>query len=289
MQAAEEHVSTFWNGSSLNPVEIACLHSFVKGGIPVRFYSYDPLPLPEGVEWRDAGSVLSQDRLFHFDGSPSAFSNVFRYQLLYGEGGWWVDTDVVFCGTHLPEQSHYWAWQDRCKINGAVLRFPRRDPLCAALLADSLSRAPTLNAWGELGPDLLTSYIPGGPYDRHTCAVESTYPVHWLQAHYFWFPEFAPLVHARAASATFVHLWNSVLGRMGLDPGRPVPSGSYLAEITREPFPDFSVKLDDAAHAAASASVRRYLSEDWVQPEVNAALPEGEQLLLPGGGPQLTG
>lgn len=28
-------------------------------------------------------------------GSYSAFSNQFRYTLLYDKGGWWVDTDVV--------------------------------------------------------------------------------------------------------------------------------------------------------------------------------------------------
>lgn len=280
-QAAQEHVNTFWNGNSLSPVEIACLGSFVRSGIPVRFFSYAPVPLPDGVEWVDAGMVLPRDRLFHFDGSPSAFSNVFRYTLLHEEGGWWVDTDVVFSGSRLPAQSHYWAWQDRCKINGAVLRFPKGDALCAGLLAESLSRASSLTEWGEIGPDLLTRFIRGGPFEARTQAADSTYPVHWLQAHYFWFPEFAPLVHARATKATFVHLWNSLFERMGLDLAGPVPRGSYLSELTQQQFPDHSAELDGPWRAAAAASVRRYLSEDWVQPTVDQALPAGEQLLLP--------
>lgn len=280
-QVAQEHVSTFWNGNSLSPVEIACLTSFVQRGIAVRFFSYDPVALPAGVRWVDAGTVLPRDRLFHFDGSPSAFSNVFRYTLLHEEGGWWVDTDVVFSGSSLPALSHYWAWQDRSKINGAVLRFPKGDALCAGLLAESLSRASSLTEWGEIGPDLLTRFIRGGPFEAVTQEMETTYPVHWLQSHYFWFPELAPLVHARARRATFLHLWNSLFDRMGLDIGRTVPRGSYLDELTRPLFHDYGVELDDAARAAAAASVRRYLGKDWVQPILDRTLPEGEQLLLP--------
>src|SRR5262249_54280435 len=43
----------------------------------------------------------SQDKVFVYQaegfgkGSPSAFSNYFRYKLLAEKGGWWIDTDVV--------------------------------------------------------------------------------------------------------------------------------------------------------------------------------------------------
>jgi hypothetical protein len=49
---------------------------------------------------RDAADILPRDSIFCLSarlrkGSYSAFSNVFRYQLVLDRGGWWVDTDLV--------------------------------------------------------------------------------------------------------------------------------------------------------------------------------------------------
>lgn len=276
--STETHtVNTFWSGSSLTPVELGCLTSFVRRGIAVRFYSYEMVALPDGIAWADARGVLPRDSLFHYDGSPSAFSNIFRYKLLLEQGGWWVDTDVVFNGCHLPDVSHYWAWQDLQKINGAVLKFPAGDPLCAALLAESQSRAEALNGWGAIGPDLLTELIWNTPHDVLSQPVASTYPVHWLQTHYFWFPEFAPLVQKLCAEAMFVHLWNSVFERMGLDLARPVPDGSYLSALAM----NHAAPLDAGERAAAVASVQGYLGDAWVEDIWRRVMPEGALLLRP--------
>lgn len=270
-------VNTFWAGSSLSPLEAACLDSFVGRGVHVRFFSYEAVTLPRGVEWVDAAEVLPRDKLFLFDGSPSAFSNIFRYKLLLEHGGWWVDTDVVMRAASLPDLTHYWAWQDRRKINGAVLRFPRGDALCADLLTESQSRAAALSNWGAIGPDLLTEMIWNSPHDALSQPVSSTYPIHWLQTHYFWFPEFAARVSELSAEATFLHLWNSLYDRMGLDLAQPLPEGSYLAALV----PERSAPLDAQRRAAGVASVRRYLSGDWVAGAWQHVRPEAGELLLP--------
>jgi hypothetical protein len=276
-------VNTFWSGSRLSPVEIACLRSFMHRGIQVRLFSYDAIELPAGIEWVDAGEVLPRESLFHFDGSPAAFSDIFRYKLLRDEGGWWVDTDVVFTGSALPDCSHYWAWQDLRTINNAVLKFPRGDPLCASLLAESQSRATDLTAWGETGPQLLTEFVWGGRQDVHTQSVASTYPVHWLQAYYFWFPELAPVVRRLSAEATFVHLWNSLYARMGLDLGQPVPAGSFLATLA----PGHIAPLDAVRRADAVASIRNYLSAGWLPDIWPRIMPPEATLILPDETPAL--
>lgn len=270
-------VNTFWNGSSLDPVQIACLTSFVRRGIWVRLFSYQPMDLPPGIVWSDASRIMPAESLFHFDGSPSAFSNIFRYKLLLEEGGWWVDTDVVLASAALPEVTHYWAWQDLRKINGAVLKFPKGDALSARLLAHSQSRAAALKDWGALGPDLLTELIWNTPDDVHSQPAASTYPVHWLQTHYFWFPEFAAEVKRLCSGARFVHLWNSLFGRMGLDLSQPLPDGSYLASLA----PQHAAPLAGDGRSAAVAGVRRYLGEDWVAERWRRVMPPAARLLLP--------
>lgn len=278
---AQNHVNTFWNGDALTPVEAACLASFIARGIQVRFFSYTAPALPPGVAWADASSVLPRERLFHFDGSPSAFSNIFRYKLLFEQGGWWVDTDVVMQGAGLPSVPHFWARQDRTRINGAVLKFPPGDALCERLLRESEARAEALTGWGEIGPDLLTAFIAGGPHDLDTQDRETTYPVHWLETHYFWFPEYRPVVEARIGRSTFVHLWNSLFDRMGLNLAEPVPQGSYLAELVAEAFPGHVLPLDPARRSAAAETVKAYLAQDWVEESWNAARRPGESLLRP--------
>ncbi|WP_146256170.1 hypothetical protein [Aestuariivirga litoralis] len=278
---ARDHVNTFWNGDALTPVEAACLASFVTRGIEVRFFSYDAPVLPRGVTWHDASTILPRERLFHFDGSPSAFSNIFRYKLLFERGGWWVDTDVVMRGAGLPAVTHFWARQDRTRINGAVLKFPKGDGLCERLLDESEARARALTGWGEIGPDLLTAFIAGGPHDLYTQDSETTYPVHWLETHYFWFPEYLPVVHARIGRSIFVHLWNSLFDRMGLSLEHPVPRGSYLAELVQDLRPGHVVPLDSARRNSAAGSVRAYLAQDWVEDSWNATRRPGESLLRP--------
>ena len=99
--ATSFEVNSFWGGAPLTRLEFLSLTSFVQNGARYNLYSYEDLPdLPEGVTLRDAREILPVERMFHYpagmlnQGSPSGFTNLFRYTLLQRPGGWWVDTDV---------------------------------------------------------------------------------------------------------------------------------------------------------------------------------------------------
>jgi mannosyltransferase OCH1-like enzyme len=56
--------------------------------------------IPKGVNIRDGNDILPDSGIWYYGkgfnkGSPSSFSNEFRYTLLYKNGGLWADTDVV--------------------------------------------------------------------------------------------------------------------------------------------------------------------------------------------------
>lgn len=84
---------------------IKCISSFVANNFDVRIWSYEKITFPSAT-WEDANKILSTDLLNkikyeHQDytdaqSSAIAFSDLFRLELLYQEGGWWFDTDV-FC------------------------------------------------------------------------------------------------------------------------------------------------------------------------------------------------
>jgi cytochrome P450 len=224
-------VSTFWYGERLPPLAWACLRSFVEHGHRVRLYSYRPLDLPEGVTREDAATVLPEDAVFFFKKSIAPFADLFRYQLLHDQGGWWVDTDVYCLTSRLPDQPHAWAEDEPGIVNNAILRFPPQDPLCALLLERARERVPRLTRFDELGPILLSEVLAGhGPTD-HAGSQAAFYPLHWLEAHYVWLPECRDEVIRRARGASFLHLWMKALTDSGIDLFRDPPPGSYLADL----------------------------------------------------------
>ena len=97
-EEVSEIIQTMWVGKFLSDMELLCLNSFVKNGHEIHLYAYDEISnVPEGVVVKDGEEILSSEHIFQYADhkSYSAFSNYFRYKLLYDKGGYWVDTDVV--------------------------------------------------------------------------------------------------------------------------------------------------------------------------------------------------
>ena len=94
-------VNSLWVGEELSPLQIISIKSFLKNNIKYNLYVYhDVNNIPSGVNILDGNEVLNESEIFVYKrglnkGSPSAFSNLFRYELLFQKGGLWVDTDMV--------------------------------------------------------------------------------------------------------------------------------------------------------------------------------------------------
>jgi Alpha 1,4-glycosyltransferase conserved region/Glycosyltransferase sugar-binding region containing DXD motif len=255
----------FWHGEKLSPLEWTCMRSFVDNGHSLQVFTYREITLPEGVTREDAGRIISSDQLFYFDDSPSAFSNIFRYKLLLEHGGWWVDTDVFCLSETLPQCKFAWAEEDPGQVNGAILKFPEADPTCREILRAAIDRARHLTAWGQLGPDLLTETLKNKnsePVD-HFGNQKHFYPIHWLQPHYFWLPEFCDLVIRNSDNALFIHFWNNMLKRMGVDVFRRPPSGSFLSRVYQGCPGILPSTMQD--ELASRETINSYLQQTWVR------------------------
>src|SRR5436305_1811140 len=118
--------NALWVGPSLGPVESACLSSFVAAGHQVDLYSYENLSgIPAGVNLLDANTILPGALITRYrsNGSPSLFSNRFRYALLAAGKGLWIDCDVL-CLRPIDDAPIICGWQEACAVNGAVLKLP---------------------------------------------------------------------------------------------------------------------------------------------------------------------
>jgi hypothetical protein len=253
-------INMFWHGEKLSPLELACMRSFIAKGHSLRVYTYERVTLPAGVSNEDAGNVVPFDQFFLFDGSPAAFANIFRYQLLLNEGGWWADTDVLCLKSDLGHCEYFWAEEEPGIINNAVLKFPAGDPLCQNLLKLSRERAKNLTRWGQLGPHLVTEVLSGKTPRGHSGSTQDVYPIHWLETHFLWFPEYRDIVEERAHDSTFLHLWHSMFGRMGISLFSRPPAGGYISELYRVLETKVIGEHDDSSTRAA---VNKYLQHLW--------------------------
>jgi hypothetical protein len=232
---------SFWYGPTLSPLEWVCLSSFTKRGLDFHLYTYDEdIDVPDGVTVRDAGAVYPEDQIFFYQhgfgkGSVAAFADLFRYKLLHEFGGWWVDMDVIYTGAPLPSKSTFYGYENALLINNAILRFPEKHTLAAAFLqeAEALGKDVT---WGEAGPQLVTRVIEQQGLTDDAYSPAYAYPVPCHDAAVFYDPDKRSGIEGRLeeSNAPFVHLWNEILGRVGIQKSIAPPTESYIDRVAQE-------------------------------------------------------
>ncbi len=92
--------NSLWIGEQLFPQHIISINSFLQNGFQYNLYVYGEVKnIPSGVNILDGNDMIPKEEIWYYQkgfnkGSPSGFSNQFRFTLL-AIGGLWVDTDVV--------------------------------------------------------------------------------------------------------------------------------------------------------------------------------------------------
>src|SRR5262249_51694645 len=225
---------SFWHGGALSPFELCCLKSFADHGCEVDLYTYDAnLRVPAGVRICDAGEIAGKDEVFVYEaegfgkGSPSAFSNFFRYKLLAEKGGWWIDTDVLCLSDRIPAVSEFFARQDDESVNGAILYFEPGHPVMAQCLAETIKRGRDVK-WGDTGPVLLTRVLQECGCLERAIPASVCYPVHYTRALDALRPSSAAVLLPKIEASLFLHLWNSSFVHGGIEKNCRPPKGSLL-------------------------------------------------------------
>jgi hypothetical protein len=239
-------VQSFWFGGELSPYEGLSLKSFLDHGFEFHLYSYEnALQVPPGVILKSANEIIPRSQVFALEsgvaqGSWSVFSDIFRYQLLFQRGGWWVDTDVVCVKEDFPPEEIVCGLEMDGKINSAIMRFPMGHPAMqeCARIAHQIGQNGT---WGDTGPTLLTNVIKGHDLGRFVKPKQTFYEINWSEIEILYDPKAkSDLVH-RIESASAVHLWNELTRRAVVNKFVGVPEGCLLGELFERhgiAFPD---------------------------------------------------
>ena len=251
----------FWHGGPLPLYAWPCIRSFVDRGHAVRLYTYEPIEIPAGVLAADACTILPRDEVDRCR-SVEAFGDVFRYELLFREGGWWADVDVFCLADRLPEARYAWAEEEPGVINGAILKFPPGEPIVAELAMKARALARQVKTWGAAGPRLLSDVLRSFEPGERAGSTSAFYPLHWLDAPQLLLPRSQPEIRRRTKDAMFLHLWASAFKDIGIDVNAAPPAGSFMHEL----FAGQAFKSPSTLRSrwAVRRAIRRYYRQSWV-------------------------
>lgn len=116
-----------WISPTLTNLEKLSIKSFIDNGHEYHLYTYvDVQGIPTGAVIKDANEILPISKIFHCkDGRLSPFTDWFRYEMIYQNGGYWVDLDYVCLKPFDLKQEMVYCYDDGGAIWNAVLKFPK--------------------------------------------------------------------------------------------------------------------------------------------------------------------
>lgn len=250
-------IQMLWVRGELSRMELLSVRSFIAQGHPVHLYSYDPpRALPPGVTLLSAASIVPEKfaplkpAAPFAKGSMASFSDYFRYKLLFTQGGWWVDLDVVALNPFQGFPDIVVASTDEAiygrTANNFIMRFPKGHAVQKACL-ESIGDTPVSELeFGKTGPLLLNSIIGPAGVAEHTQPREVFAPVPWNASEqlvrsaprYRW-DDFKHRIRRPHLACRFthrtvaVHLWNETWRNAGRDKNALYPATSLYERLHR--------------------------------------------------------
>jgi hypothetical protein len=159
-------VNSLWIGKELSTINILSINSFLYNSFKYNLYVYEDIEnIPSDVNVLDGNEIVNESEIFVYKrgfnkGSPSAFSNLFRYELLFQKGGLWVDTDIVYLKNFNLDERFVFAseidYEGNLKVaTGLMYSKDKKEQLFKELIDEvNLRDKDDLNH-GDIGPILF--------------------------------------------------------------------------------------------------------------------------------------
>ena len=237
---------SLWVGPRLRWIERLAIQSYLNNGWRFQLYVYDdPDNVPEGCEVLDATTIIPAKEIFRegmnsgaHAGSIGAFSDLFRYQLLYMRGGMWTDTDVINLKKFEPDGQRFVCTEivdaGLTSVNGAMMAAPAGDPF----LARACERSRELLASAEgmfftrIGPYLLAELLVEMGVDTIDLMPPGFLsPVSWMNAGSLLQPFNAVMARREFRDAVNLHVYTEIWRTLGLGLDRPPRPDTFIGRL----------------------------------------------------------
>lgn len=251
-------IQSLWIGNPLSSLEKLCIQSFLDHGHEFHLYTYTDIGgIPDGTVIKDGNEILSKECLAAVGNKQyETFSDWFRYALLAKHGGWWVDMDTICIKPFDFTEEIVFGLTEGLRVQNAQICFPKGHFLPIAL--EKACREHTApQVWDDIndvavkkrvrrykqgkdklprvfwGPDFLTKAVyhydlqkHGKPFQYFHAAGHSNYE-YWFDNSFSDGLDFYQNTYG-------IHLYHSMLSRLGIDKHANFPEGSVLEQLKQK-------------------------------------------------------
>ena len=216
-------VQSLWIGNKLSNLEILTINSYIKNNIDFELYTYDNIiNLPKDVIIKDGNKILPKSDIFCYQvgkgkGSFSAFSNIFRYKLLYENGGIWVDMDLVCLKKFSINSEYVFAseldLQKKSSVASCFIKSPKKSDIFNWAYKKSITHDKNTLEWSVIGPTLLSKAINKFNLNKFIKNYKTFCPLGFKD----WNQLIEPNKNINLDNSFCIHLWNEKWRRGGID------------------------------------------------------------------------
>jgi hypothetical protein len=241
---------SLWVGRRLRWIERLAIKSYLDNGWRFQLYVYDDVAdVPAGCEVLSASAIIPEKDVFTegtgsglHAGSVGAFSDLFRYRLLYERGGMWTDTDVVNFRKFDPDGRKFVSTElsdaGLVSLNGAMMAAPAGDAFvgrayeraCVLLKSDKMF-------FTRIGPYLLAELVA----EMGSDAVELMppgflSPISWMNTGSLLQPYDAVAARPAMRDAINLHVYTEMWRLLGLGLDAPPGPETFLGRLYTRHF-----------------------------------------------------
>ena len=133
-------VNGLWIQGKLSSLELLTIQSFLDNNFSFQLWTYAPetINVPNGTVVRNANEIIAFSKVFtynninihgHGKGSYAGFSDIFRYKLLYQNGGIWTDMDITCLLPFEINEDYFFRFHHKTAAVGNFMKCPKGSAL----------------------------------------------------------------------------------------------------------------------------------------------------------------
>ncbi|MBZ7935227.1 hypothetical protein H2279_01000 [Campylobacter sp. B0100352/1] len=256
----KQEVSSFWYTPPLYKgiglMELLSIKSFLDNNYKFILYTYnldDKIfnklnEIFDDFELRDANEIVSFDEYFSDDrgAGVAAFSDYFRYKMLYIKGGVWVDLDMI-CLKNIDLDQEYIFSQEIDedenfpRVTTSFLKFPQNCDFGKILInevekiIDHKKQIP----WGVIGPSFLAEQVEKNQLKNYAWDYKRTCQISWIRAR-----EFIQEKVVLDTNQPFIHLFSEMWRVYEMNKNYFYENGIYSDLLKKYKIKDLSKNVE---------------------------------------------
>ena len=238
---------SLWIGPSLSKMEQLCVKSFIDHNLEYHLYTYGEVKnIPEGVIVKDGNEILPASEIYRYkNGSVSAFSNLFRFTMLYKKGGYWVDTDLACTNPKLYEEDYVFTTEPSRDYNNSIIcagliKLPKEsEPARMGMVIQKIQKQKILSGevnWGS-GPKTVQQIVHKYNLHKYVLPWKTICTCNWtgmpslLNTNFPCHPSIIKDYNSIPKEMFGIHFWNEIWRRNNLDKNATYDKNSIYEKL----------------------------------------------------------